>query len=325
MTKRGASAAGVFLGLLCLIVAAALAAPGMAMAESGTMSIGPSKITVSLLRGDDYREVLRIENDSGVPMRIGFTPWNFAYDEKGQIHPIGAKDAERFRGAAEWVAPVKPFVVPPHTEATIPVDVAVPADASIGTHSAYLRVTGVPMVKRDAKQSVAKVRYQLNGLLLVVVQSPSKSETLKAGARLVSFETPKNVAFRDPVPFTAKIDNTGNVHLDLEGKIIIKNASGELVDVLPVRDHTLLPDARTTLGRRWSRPPLVGRFTAQLVGDCCIAEMNQSFRSPVVDFWYVSERLVYWAAAVTTALLLGYVLFRRRFRFRLVRIGADAE
>lgn len=312
-------------GMLLVVAAGIVAAPSIALAAGGSISIGPSKMAMSLLKGGSYVETLRIENDSDFPMKIAVEPWNFAYDEDGKIHRISDKDAVRLRGAAKWVEALEPITIPPHVEATLPVSVTVPKDAVVGTHSAYLRVTGVPVVKQDNQESLAKVRYQLHGLLLVIVQSPTKSETLKAAAKLVSFATPEKFALDDPVPFAAEFNNTGNVHLDLNGKIVIKDARGKLVTVLPVKDHTLLPESTTRLDRPWKNPPLFGKFSAQLLGDCSIADLNQTFKSPSVEFWYVSRPFLYWTSAGAILFLALYVALRRRFKFKLVRVEAEPK
>lgn len=282
---------------------------------------------VSLLQGDRFTEELRIENESAYPMSVSFTAWNFAYDEDGQAHEVRERDAKRFRGAASWVADIEPLTIPPKTEATVPVRVEVPKSAGVGTHSAYLRITGRPLDTVDeSQQSVARVRYQLNALLLVVVQTPSETERLSAGAKLVSFTGPRRFTADPEVPFVTRIENTGNVHLDLNGRIEIKDAGGRLVKTLPIEDRTLLPESTSKLEERWTGLPLIGKYTARMVGTCSITDVTQDFRSPAVEFWYVSRPLMYSVIAAIALLVIAVTLFRSRFRIALVaRENSEAQ
>lgn len=301
-------------------------------AEQSALSVGPSRIQVSLLQGQEYRESLRVENDSRFPMRITVKPWNFAYDRTGQIHPIPEKMAQKFRGCAKWLKPVKSLVAQPHSEVKVPISVRVPTHASVGTHCAHIRVIGIPVHQdRDRSASRARIRCRLNALLLVVVQSPGGLPRLRAGAKLRSFRPIKYFNFAAPVVLTTCIRNIGNSHLNLSGQVKITGQDGRVEAVIPIRGRTLLPERQSVITCNWDRMPLFGKFQAQLVGQCAISDISQHFESESAQFWVISAYLILLVAVLMVAIasLTAFLLRKTRFAVQgkeiLVSLGRKSK
>jgi len=94
----------------------------------------------------------------------------------------------------------------------------------------------------------------------------------------------------------------------MNSRFEILDGGGRIVQVIPLKEFTLLPGDRYPLEASWTGPPLVGSFTARFVAETADAQ-------PLVKnsaFWVVS-----WAAlAVVTCSVLALALltvFVRKF------------
>lgn len=248
------------------------------------MGVVPSKIELTLDRGESEDVPLIIPNNSPTPLKVSFSTWDFARDERGIPYPIGPKDVKTFRGCGSWVTfASKKIHVDTGKAGKAVFTVTVPPDAEFGTYYTYIKAFGAPS---PLKKAGVAINYIINALLLVTVGRKGGVPVLKRSAYLKSFFV-KRFNFTSPVLFTTKISNTGNVHLNLTGKIQIKKGK-VIMETIPIKESTLLPMNTFPIIKAWGNPPLFGKFKAEFTG-------NVGLDKPLTDqktFWVISWKLI---------------------------------
>lgn len=312
------------LGLSAVFAFAQEAGPGM--------GVTPSKIRLVVPLGVSVATEVNVINAAPIAMEVRLSSWDFALDEKGMPCPVDPKNIETFRrGCSDWVSfPSEAVKVGPNTTGPAELIVKPPGDAELGTYYCYVQFVGTPATSEEGTVGIA---YRLNALLLVTVvpegtggiEEPgnfdfSSVPVLKRSAQLKSFSV-KRINFTNPVSFTAKIENTGNVYLDLEGKIDLVKGKA-VVESIPIKGRTLLPMCTATLNRAWEKPPLFGKFTAKFTGD---AGLDKPFTSQK-EFWVISQKLIFGGAGALLLFLALLVIFFKKFKIQLrsrVREGEE--
>lgn len=117
----------------------------------------------------------------------------------------------------------------------------------------------------------------------------------------------------DPVNFHILFENNGSVHLNPYGLITIKNILGDTVGEREVEPWFVLPDSLRLREVEWSRPLLVGRYTAT-------AQINRGYDDIIdestISFWVLPWKLILLIVAILAVLILLIYFVMSRFEIR---------
>lgn len=139
----------------------------------------------------------------------------------------------------------------PGKEQEIPFTVNVPQDAEPGGH--YAAVFGRQVKDLEAGATEVGVTSRVGTLILISV--PGK---LTNGAEITDFQAPKYV-WSGPISFSMKVKNTGSVHYDAIGSVLIKPwLLGETK--FDLGTHTILPGNTRTFVKDWTKKYPFGYF-----------------------------------------------------------------
>ncbi len=203
------------------------------------------------------------------------------------------------------------FTISHGERAHIPITLDIPAQAEGGGLYGALIVT---LLDDDRQEAVVgtDVRTRIGVLLL------GRLEDSVPGGELVSFGVINNekVLSNGPVHMQVAFSNTGNVHLNPAGVVIIKDIFGRVIDEVTLERWFVLPDSVRTLVFETNRQHLLGYYSAVL-------ELNRGYGNFTderrVSFWVIPWILVIFLLIFTTlTFLLSRYLLRR---FRLSPLG----
>ena len=158
--------------------------------------------------------------------------------------------------------------------------ITVPKNAEPGGHFGVVFFKAVD--KTAAAQSL-KIGTQVGVLVLVTIPG----NHLQKG-KIIGFKTPSFIQ-HGPVDFTTTFENTGTVHFEPKGTVIIKNMFGRVVGSVPVQGQIVLPTGQRDIVSIWPANLLFGPYTATISlydgeGTLMTADAVRFFALPV---WYI--------------------------------------
>ena len=278
-------------------------------AFAGTgLTIQPVKVSHTLNPGDEVSGVISLKNASDDDqVKVETKVEDFI--------PLAGASTVQFVGRApgvttvrDWITIDTPadFVFKKGDAISIPYTVRAPLNAEPGGHYGVLFFKASRL---DANGGQLQVGTQVGILVLVTIPG----NHLQKG-KILDFKAPEFTQSA-PVPFTIKFENTGTVHFEPKGKIIIKNIFGRKVAEVPVEGQVVLPTGIRDLTAEWDTTALLlGRYTAELSlldgeGSVITAE---SVKFYVVPVWYIVEFI---AGLILAYLALRYV--RRKVKINI--------
>lgn len=145
---------------------------------------------------------------------------------------------------------------------------------------------------------------------------------LKISAKLVNFSTENNLYEYAHVPFETTLQNTGEVSLRPEGKIVIKNYFNQVVAIIPVNQYEIaaLPGQNQNYFSQWDRKNSlgIGAYSASLVINYGV---NETINAKL-NFWIFPWRLtllmiIYFLAIYIIRNLFWHIQLRPSTRLNL--------
>lgn len=210
--------------------------------------------------------------------------------------------------------------------ASVPYSIAVPTDASPGSHYAAIFVT------READtltQSGAGVGFNVVSLIEIRVSGDAR-----VALAIDSFSTDHSVYGDLPVQFAVVLENTGSVHLKPTGIISITDMLGHQVGTVTVNEKGggVVAHKKSRFETNWQSVPserssfLFGRYTAVLsivYGD---SQRGKDTTSWTLTFWIIPWKQVGLVFGVVLTLVIVFIVSIRTYiRRTLQRSGHRVE
>jgi hypothetical protein len=271
------------------------------------LSIQPVKISETLNPGQTVTGELLLKNVSDVPVVVEFSTKDFlpvaGYDSIEIVQ--GAQGVTSVR---DWITIDSPttFTFGINESKAIPYTITAPLDAEPGGHF------GVMLFKAtdQTEQGTLRVGTQVGMLVLVAVPG----NRLEQG-QVLDFSTSKFFQ-RGPVIFSIKFENTGTVHFEPRGSIVVRNMFGSEVANIPVEGQVVLPRGVKTLTEKWDTSAfLLGKYSA--IATIIDGEGNE-ISTKEISFWAFP---IWYSASFFVTLVALYLFFRfikRRVRISIV-------
>lgn len=231
--------------------------------------------------------------------------------EEGEPSPYSMKS---------WFAPLPQLELQSRQIEALPITISVPADAAPGGYYAVIRFTGTAPQLEDSGVSLSA---SIGALVLMRVNGEAKE-----GLAVEEFNVSQNnltgsVFQATPLKFTQRIKNTGNIHQQPAGQVVITDMFGKKVAAVNVNlpPRNVLPGTirkfeqnldEGVLGNR----QLFGRYTAELR---LTYGANKQVVTASTSFWVIPYTLI---AIIVVGLIVAFFLLRgmvRRHNERIIR------
>lgn len=272
------------------------------------LTITPPNIAVKMSPGDAKEGTLGLINESDQLMTFGTGVFDFVVnDDEGtpQVLPQGVVLNNKY-SAASWLAVYPPqFTIKPHERINLTYYMQVPVNASAGGH--YAAIVFQPLSKGSAQGSGASIQTQVATLVYFTIKG-----TIKEGAEVTRFSAPQFQEY-GPVQVTTQIKNGGDIHINPQGAVTVKNMFGHIVDVVSLPTRNIFPGNvsliyRTSVGKQL----MMGRYTATLLAS--YGTGNNLPLTATVEFWVFPWKIALIIILILAASILGYIYWKRRNR-----------
>ena len=293
--------------------------PSLSRAQgSVVLSVSPTLFEMTANTAQTWQSSIRVINANQFPITVYAEPVNFApRGEGGDSSLIPIFDSEDDGATlAEWIS-VTPdeIVIPPEQTVSVPFTISVPADAAPGGHFAAVMI-GTRSFDNTAGQAQVETSQVVTSLVFLRVAGD-----ITESGNIREFTTSNSVYERADATFSVRFENTGNVHLQPQGEIEIKNMWGQVRGVIPVNKHSqfgnVLPESIRNYTFHWSSDWAIadiGRHTAEIT--LAYGENTRQFVDSSTSFWIIPWKLlllfIFLVGGFLSVVIWGIKLYVRR-------------
>jgi hypothetical protein len=277
-----------FVRALAFIVALALLSPAAVFAqETVSFKISPTLIEEKLEPGSTYDFAMNIQN-LGTADALLFPVARNIISINDQQQPVFSSTEGEFQyELASWITYKESQIsLLPGESSMLHFKVAIPADASPGSHMAGLFLSSKPAEEVRGGSAIALdvgsiIHFQIAG---EIVQD----------TRIREFFSEKTVYGAPGASFTINVENLGNILSRPRGMIDITNMFGKKVASLPVNEDVfgIFPKKSREFKSSWAPEDMhIGRFEAVVALSIEGPQGNQTI-SRVLQFWILPMNLI---------------------------------
>jgi len=209
-----------------------------------------------------------------------------------------------------WFAPLPEIILKPEQTNNMTVTINVPRNASPGGHYSVIRFSATPP-SLSGKSGVA-LSASLGSLILLTV-SGHIVQNLAITKFYTTNESAKASSFFQTLPlnFAEKFKNTGNVALQPQGQVVVKDMFGKQLISMNINPLTgnVLPDSSRVFSQTLNstiigNKHLFGRYTAYL--NSTYGSGNKTLTAKLT-FWVIPVVPI---VIIVLALIIGFFLLR---------------
>lgn len=283
-----------------------LPSPSLAQ-NSIVLSVAPTLVELGTQPGELWQSSVRVINSNPFALTVygnlvNFTPQG--EDGRGIFVPVVPEETQ---GAtlAEWVTLDEPAVtIPAGSSRNVAFTVRVPEDAAPGSHFAALQISTQPPTAATAETGLQTAQI-VSSLFFIRV-----SGDIKEIGDIRSFTAENSLTAVPATDIELRFENKGNVHLQPQGDIIIRNMWGAERGRIPVNFNTSFGNALPGLIRRyefaWQGTPSffdIGLYSAEAT--LAYGQEGRQFLTQKTRFWVIPLM----AIIITLGILLTIGLF----------------
>ncbi len=295
--------------------------------QSVALSVSPTIFEMTANPEQRWDSSLRIINVNPFDLTV--------YAEVMNFKPLGEKGASQFipidpsssEGTfAEWIKVQSgPIVVPAEQTLQIPIAIELPSDVPPGGHYAAILVGTKPPDDTEGKSQVSTAQVVSSLLFLRV------SGDITESGRIRAFRGADSILSKPETTFELRFENLGNVHLQPQGEIRIKNMWGQERGIIPVNQQTLFGNVLRESTRNfsfawtseWSIAD-IGRYTAEAT--LAYGEDGRQFTSAEANFWVIPWKiLLSIVLGIIAVVMFVSWLIRLYVKRMLALAGVDAD
>lgn len=252
----------------CFVFLFALLLPAIPASAQNSMSftVTPPLFQLTIAPGEEWKSSVKVVNSNPYEMPVYASVMNFEAKGDaghGEFIPIIDDDIE-FEGQTlgDWiqVSPEPTYIIQGQS-VEIPFSVRIPEGAQPGGHYAAILLGNKPL---ESEGTVMKISSYVSALVFVNVEG----DVVESG-HIREFSTAKSFYETPDTLFTLRFENTGNVHVQPQGHIIITNMWGKERGRIPINNKTdygnVLPGSIRKFEFDWSGEANffeVGRYKA---------------------------------------------------------------
>lgn len=211
--------------------------PAISLAQSLSITLAPPFVQVGLAPGDYWPSSLKVVNTNETNLPIYASVMNFEASGEsgnGDFFPISDESFEKKSSLGSWIEINQgPYNIPPGQSGEIPFAIRVPKDAAPGGHYAAVLVGARPFSESPQDGPSVKVSSFISALIFVRI-----SGDIVESGMIREFSTDKAWYESPDAKITLRFENTGNVHIQPQGSIVISDIWGREAVKIPVNDKT---------------------------------------------------------------------------------------
>jgi hypothetical protein len=292
-------------GLLGLAVAFVLT-PVISLAQQAGqgLEISPPLIDLRADPGQVIETEIRIRNitDQTLVANAQYNDFTSGGEEDGQPEFLLDDNAEESPYTIKkWITSIPRVVLEPGQQKIVKVKLTVPTDASPGGHYGVIRFTGTPP---EVDSSSVSLSASIGTLILVTV-SGDVTELANILEIYTSHNETKRTVFEyGPVNINTRIENTGNVHLQPVGKIIVTDWFGRTVETFEFNPNraNVLPSSIRRFENHLNNKLLFGRYTVKAD---VVYGSEGTIISSSTNFWAIPYKLIALGIGLVVLIVLG--------------------
>lgn len=273
------------------------------------LEISPPLINLKAKPGQQIATQFRIRNvtDLTLVARAQYNDFIAGNEEDGnpkilldstssEISPYTIKD---------WISTVPEVTLAPSEQKTIDITLNVPANASPGGHYGVIRFTGTPP---EVDSSAVALSASIGTLVLVTVEGDIKEDSTIAEIYTSQNGTKRSLFEYGPISITTRFKNSGNVHAQPSGTVVVTNMFGKTVGSYKFNESqsNVLPKSIRKFENKLNKKLLFGRYKVQAD---VVYGADKTIISRSTSFWVIPYKLL----AISIGLLVLLVLAVRRY------------
>jgi hypothetical protein len=283
---------------LVLITAVAVSYFVSSYAQQTTpgLQVHPSNFDIALTPGSPTTETIYLVNRTKNPEPIKVDLRNFT--AQGVEGGVNLTTQDTTYSLASWIS-VSPetAVVQPNQSQAFTITITPPANAEPGGHYGSVVFATDPSQKVNGTGAV--LSEEVASLILARIPGNVTEQ-----ANVVSFTPAKNFYEFGPVTFNTMVKNTGGVHIQPQGEVVVKGTFGDTYNVA-LQPYNVLPGASRMIPVVLTHKLLIGKYTAQLVA--AYGEKNKQLTAST-EFYAFPVRY----GAIVLVILFFFFLVRKR-------------
>ena len=273
--------------------------------------VSPVRNDITIEKGKSDSVVVSVENPANIPLKATALINDFIASEKEDGEPRllldgGFANSHSFKRIATTVDNLE-FAPKEHKD--IKVIITIPANAKAGGYYGAIR-----FVTDTGSKSNLALTASVGSLFLVNVPGNIKENLsiidFTAGAKGEG----KKLITTGNVSMITRIKNTGDVHEQPFGKIIIKSSNGKTVSETEFNNtepkSNILPDSTRKFENLINNKKWLGHYTASI--SLGYGNNTNELANATSSFWYIPIWLIFVAVVVLVVILAAiYVIYRK--------------
>lgn len=271
-----------------------------------TISISPQSLDIAITPGESTSNVFRLTNASEETITVDTTPKNFL--PRGVEGAIDLTEDDTPYSLASWisVSPSSEIVIEPRQSIDYTVTIDAPENAEPGGHFGSVVFRTIPSASEGGgaviSQEVAPV---------ILVRIPGDVDE---SGQITRFTAAKKIWTNESaVDFELLFENTGSVHYQPSGQIVLRNLFGREVDRITLEGRNVIPNAERLLESSWEDYGFrFGYYSAEAT---LVHGSDNQITNASTNFWIVPVQQV--IPIVAAIAILGFVAYRMRHRLKL--------
>jgi hypothetical protein len=237
--------------------------------------------------------------------------------EEGEPNPYSLK---------AWVSPLPELLLDPRQIENLPVTIKVPANAAPGGYYGVVRFTATPP---ELKGTGVSLSASLGALILLKVNGAAKEGLAIEEFSINNGGKAKTVFETTPLTFIQRLKNTGNIHEQPAGQVIVTDMFGKKIAAVNINlpPRNILPQSirkfeqkldSSVLGSK----KLFGKYTATFTGTYGV---NKQTITATKTFWVIPYTLI---GVGILVLIGGFLVLRtliRRYNRHIIKQASKSK
>ncbi|MBU0708092.1 LysM peptidoglycan-binding domain-containing protein [Patescibacteria group bacterium] len=313
---------------LLLMIISAYAVEAIAMGQKGIMPANPnpdvmysdSWFIYTMEPGESREDSAMILNATDESASFKIYAVDATTTSDGSFAPL--MQDEKRKDVGSWVElPQETIEVPANTEMEVPFKITIPEnDVDVGEHIGAIVIQEI--LEKDVVTGGARISIitRVGVRMYVTIPGEIRKELNITGFRgnlLSRLKYMQEVVpvdrildllgLKPAVQYFISFENTGNVHLDLSGKVKIQNIFGRTIkSIEDVNFGIIMPDKPTSNFVNWTDPPVFGRFKA--TAEVTYGDGEVATATAVI--WVIPYRLLILIALIIVIFIIIRLLFQ---------------
>jgi hypothetical protein len=318
------------LGLLASLLAPATqvnAAQTNPQNSGQALEIAPPVLSLSANPGETINSQISLRDVSSTSLRVTGQVNDFvANGEDGTPKILLEEDEASPYSLKDWVSPLPTLLLKSRQIENLPVTINVPANAAPGGYFGVVRFTATPP---ELEGTGVSLSASLGALILLKVNGAAKEGLAIEEFSVNSGGKSKSVFESTPLTFLQRVKNTGNIHEQPAGQVVVKDMFGKTVAAVNINlpPRNILPQSirkfeqkldSSVLGNK----KLFGKYTATLN---ITYGTNKQTVSSTTSFWVIPYTLIGVGIIALVVGFLGLRVLIRRYNRHIIKQATKSK